>query len=340
MKTSVIDIGLQWSNPQLVQAIAAAFAQTEPELAPTFIVSTTGSTGVVKRVAISTSALAKSAQLSNSILGAKSGDIWSLLLPTEHIAGLNVLARSVLLESEVVGVDNRADYSAIVPTQLHKALNGDSVLLNHLKNCKAVLVGGAALQKPLLESALKSGINLVTTYGMSETCGGFVYDHLPFPGVSIDLTSTGLIKVKGPILASGYEGNEKLWKESFDNGWFITNDLGEIVDGKLFVLGRADDVIISGGENVSLTAIESLLSTAFPGVNFLATSIPDLQWGAKLCLISDKSLASDEIAVILLNSLGRAAVPKEYLTLGEIPQLGIGKPDRVKAAQLFIDKQR
>jgi O-succinylbenzoic acid--CoA ligase len=284
--------------------------------------------------------LAKSAQLSNSVLGAKSGEIWSLLLPTEHIAGLNVLARSVLLETEVVGVDKPADYSAIVPTQLHKALNGDSVLFSHLKNCKAVLVGGAALQKPLLESAQKSGINLVTTYGMSETCGGFVYDNLPFPGVNIDLTSTGLIKVKGPILASGYEGNEKLWKESFDNGWFVTNDLGEIVEGKLFVSGRADDVIISGGENVSLTAIESLLSTAFPGVNFLATSIPDLKWGAKLCLISDKSLASDEIAAILLNGLGRAAVPKEYLTLDEIPQLGIGKPDRVKAAQLFIDKQR
>jgi len=340
MKTSVIDIGLQWSNPQLTQAISAAFAQTKPELAPTFIVSTTGSTGVIKRVQISTSAIAKSAEQSNKALGAKSGEVWSLLLPTDHIAGINVLARAVLLGTNVVGVDAPADYSAIVPTQLHKALNGDTKLLAHLKNCKAVLVGGAALPQQLLEEAISNGIKVVTTYGMSETSGGCVYNNLPLDGVRVALTDTGLIKISGSILAFGYEDNQELWHKNFDGEWFVTSDLGEIKAGKVFVIGRADDVIISGGENISLAAVESLLSASFPDVNFLATSIPDLLWGAKLCLVSDKSISQDEIAELLLNKFGKAAVPKEFITLSEIPLIGIGKPDRVKAAQLFIDKQR
>ena len=340
MKTSVIDIGLQRSNPELVQAISAAFAQSQPESAPTFIVSTTGSTGVVKRVQISTSALANSAKLSNAALGANSGDVWSLLLSTQHIAGLNVLARSVLLGTQVVGVEKRADYSAIVPTQLHKALTGDNELLSHLKNCKAVLVGGAALTNELLEKAISNGIKVVTTYGMTETCGGCVYDSVPLEGVTIAITNEGLIKISGPILASGYENEDELWNQSFNNGWFTTNDLGNLMDGKLFISGRADDVIITGGENVSLFAIEYQLSSAFPEVNFLATSIPDPQWGAKLCLISDKAIDHNEISEVLLRNLGRAAVPKEFLELTQIPQIGIGKPDRVKAAALFIDKQR
>ena len=340
MKTSVIDIGLQWSNPQLVQALSAAFAQTQPGLAPTFIVSTTGSTGVVKRVELATSAIAKSAELSNSRLGAKIGDVWSLLLPTNHIAGLNVLARAVLLQTEVVGVEERADFSAIVPTQLHNALNGDSQLLKHLVNAKAVLVGGAALSEKLRESAIANGIKVVTTYGMTETCGGCFYDNLPLPGINFELSKSGLIKISGPTLAHGYDGNDELWYENFKDGWFLTADLGEIKDGKLFVIGRADDVIISGGENVSLTAIEAQLSDSFPEINFVATSIPDLQWGAKLCLVSDKSVDQNQIAEILLSKLGRVAVPKDFITVNQIPQIGIGKPDRVKAAQLFIDKQR
>jgi O-succinylbenzoic acid--CoA ligase len=340
MKTSVIDIGIQRSNPELVQAISAAFAQSQPELAPNFIVSTTGSTGVVKRVRISTSAIANSAKLSNTALGAKSGDVWSLLLPTHHIAGLNVLARSVLLETKVVGIDKHADFSAIVPTQLYKALNGESELLNHLKNCKAVLVGGAPITNELFNQAIASDINIVTTYGMSETSGGCVYDNVPLAGVEIAISETGLIKIKGPILASGYEDGEALWNQCFSDGWFTTSDLGYLKAGKLFVTGRADDVIISGGENISLTAIESKLSDSFPGVNFLATSIPDPLWGTKLCLLADKEVEQDKIAEVLIPALGKAAVPKDFLEVHEIPQIGIGKPDRVKAAQFFIDKQR
>jgi O-succinylbenzoic acid--CoA ligase len=106
------------------------------------------------------------------------------------------------------------------------------------------------------------------------------------------------------------------------------------------LIGRADDVVITGGENVSLTSIEIELAASIPCVKFLATSIPDPEWGQKICLISDMEIDKDLISQVLKNSLGKQFVPKEYLVVKPIPEIGIGKPDRVKASQLFLDKQR
>lgn len=337
MKTSVIDLVLQPSNLELTRALSAAFSQDEPSLV---IIKTTGSSGIDKKVELFTSAISKSAELSNAAVGAKPGDIWSLLLPTNHIAGLNVLARAILLGTKVVGVEARADFTAVVPTQLHRALNGDLQLLEHLQNCKAVLVGGAAVEESLLKIARSKGITVFATYGMTETSGGCVYNNLPLPGVFVELTDSGLIKIKGPILASGYQDQEALWLKSFSDSWFITSDLGEIKDGKIFVVGRIDDVIISGGENISLTAIESELARNFPDVNFLATSIPDMEWGQKLCLLSDADIDQVKVSNILQNKFGRASVPKVFLTVNQIPLIGIGKLDRVKASSLIISTQR
>ncbi len=336
MKTSVIDLSQERSTAELMQALSAAFTQEEPSLV---IVSTSGSSGITKRVQLSTKAIAISAQLSNSAVRAVPGDIWSLLLPIDHIAGLNVLARAIQLGSEIVDENARADFTAIVPTQLHRALNGDSHLLKHLQNCKAVLVGGAAIGMTILESARRQGINVITTYGMTETSGGCVYNNIPLPGISLALSESGLIKIKGAVIAMGYENQEALWAEKFVDGWFLTSDLGEIHGDEVFVIGRADDVIISGGINISLIAIENELAANYPEINFLATSIPDSEWGDKLCLISDQKLDWIKISDILENNLGREFVPKKFLCVDEIPKLGIGKPDRVKAAELFQNKQ-
>ena len=335
MKTSVIDLGHKRSTAELRQVLATAFSQDEPTLV---IISTSGSAGITKRVQLSTTAIATSADLSNFVVGAKSGDIWSLLLPTDHIAGVNVLARAIKLGTEVVSENQRANFTAIVPTQLHRALTGDTNLLNHLRNCKAVLVGGSAISPTMLAAARNQGINAITTYGMTETSGGCVYNNMPLPGVSVAISSTGLLKVKGDVLAQGYENQEALWAENFDDGWFTTSDIGEVRDGQVFITGRADDVIISGGINISLIAIENELVANFPEVNFLALSIPDAEWGAKLCLIADKEIDQVQVSEILHNKLGRESVPKDFLHSIEIPQLGIGKPDRVKAAELFQGK--
>ena len=337
MKTSVIDIGLQWETPALTLALSAAINQGG---AGQVIIETTGSSGIRKRVLLSTGAIETSAELSNSQIGAAPGDIWSLLLPINHIAGVNVLARAIKLDSKVVGVDETADYTAIVPTQLHRALFGDKKLLEHLQKCKSVLVGGSPASKTLLELATKAGINVITTYGMTETSGGCIYNNRALPGVSVEADETGRLMIKGPILANGYENNQELWNENFKDGWFLTNDLGTIKDNEVQVIGRSDDVVLSGGENVSLIAIENELAANFPDVNFLATSITDFEWGQKICLISNIEIDHLQVSQVLKDKLGKQFVPKDFLVVEQIPQIGIGKPDRVKASQIFMDKQR
>jgi O-succinylbenzoic acid--CoA ligase len=337
MKTSVIDIGLQWETPALTLALSAAINQGE---AGQVIIETTGSSGIKKRVVLSIDAISASAELSNARINATSGDVWSLLLPINHIAGVNVLARAIKLDSKVVGVDETADYTAIVPTQLHRALFGDKKLLEHLQKCKSVLVGGSPASKTLLELATKAGINVITTYGMTETSGGCIYNNRALPGVSVEADETGRLMIKGPILANGYENNQELWNENFKDGWFLTNDLGTIKDNEVQVIGRSDDVVLSGGENVSLIAIENELAANFPDVNFLATSITDFEWGQKICLISNIEIDHLQVSQVLKDKLGKQFVPKDFLVVEQIPQIGIGKPDRVKASQLFVDKQR
>jgi len=337
MKTSVIDIGLPWETPALTLALSAAMKQGE---VAQVIVNTTGSTGIKKRVQLSMDAISASADLSNARINANPGDVWSLLLPMNHIAGLNVLARAQKLGSTVVEVDGKADYTAIVPTQLHRALFGDHKLLEHLQNCKTVLVGGSPASKVLLDAASKAGISVITTYGMTETSGGCVYNKKALTGVSVKVDESSRLMIKGPILASGYENNQELWSQHFKDGWFVTSDLGKIMGDEIEIIGRIDDVVITGGENVSLAAIENELSAGFPNISFLATAIPDAEWGQKICLISNNEIDHEWITELLKTNLGKQFVPKDFLIMQQIPEIGIGKPDRVKASQIFIDKQR
>ena len=283
------------------------------------VVNTTGSTGIVKGIELTRANLLSSVAATHKFLGAKTGDVWSLLLPTNHIAGINVVARSIVLESDVVGVDDYADFTAIVPTQLHKALNGDAQLLSHLKGCRAVLVGGAATSSQLLDSAKNAGIKVVTTYGSTETCGGCIYNNQPLEGVSVQIDQTGLLQVAGPMV--------------FESGWYTTSDLAEIKDGKVFIFGRVDDVIISGGENISLVSIEKLL-----GEDFIAFGVPDDLWGSKLCLASTSKIDVAQVSKLITENIGKHAVPKEFVVISEIPLMGIGKPDRVTLLENYLNK--
>jgi O-succinylbenzoic acid--CoA ligase len=217
----------------------------------------------------------------------------------------------------------KANYTSIVPTQLFRALNGDVRLLNHLKSAKTVLVGGAALSQSLRNQAELAGIKVVTTYGMTETCGGCVYDGEVLDGVEVEIRN-GKINIRGPILASSI---------SLDAGWYETSDLGEFKNDKLIVLGRADDVIISGGENLSLNAVETSLSAAFVDVEFAAFSIDDPQWGDSLQIAVVGTVSDEELVARLESDLGSFAKPKGIHRLTSLPLLGIGKVDRKSLAK-------
>lgn len=275
-------------------------------------------------------------------------------------------------------------YTSLVPTQLRRALD-DEQLRGALARLDAVLIGGAAADAQLLEQAKAAGIKVVTTYGMSETCGGCVYDGQPLPGVSMDVDQvTGAIWLSGPMLATGYLGDEELTRRCFvsrpqaqagegvsdagetasaaestetgpgagsDTGagepawrWFITSDRGQIVDGRLQVLGRLDDVIISGGIKVEPGPIEALLALNPLVSECAVVGLPDLQWGQVVTAVVvpasmpglgrvDEGAILAQIRVYLEQKLSGAQCPKQVLLADALPYKGIGKVDRRALAQ-------
>ncbi|MFM8937708.1 MAG: AMP-binding protein, partial [Actinomycetota bacterium] len=241
-----------------------------------------------------------------------------------------VLVRAIELGTTPVGIESKADFTAIVPTQLHRALSGDSQLLEHLQGCVAVLVGGGPLNQDLRSKAESLSIKIVATYGATETCGGVIYDGAPLEGVEFSIID-GLITIKGPQVAFGYLNAEFPIKD----GWFITSDLGEIVNGKLIVLGRSDDQIISGGEKISLSAIEQFLQYEFETVEIIAFAKSDAEWGEKLCIATTENLSLDLLSSKLKSKFGGHAAPKELHHVNEIPYLALGKPDRKRLANDF-----
>jgi O-succinylbenzoic acid--CoA ligase len=300
------------------------------------LVATSGSTGTPKEIAITSSALMASASASNKYLKASKGDVWSLLLPLTHIAGINVLMRALQLGTQPLDLRNHvgqypdADFTAIVPTQLFNALTDNPALLKHLKGAKAVLVGGASLSQELQAKAVAAGMNIITTYGMSETCGGCIYDGVALDGVEFDVLLDGRIKISGPVLA-------EVEKE---NGWFITQDLGKIIDGKLQVTGRSDDVIISGGENISLSAIELEINKKFPTLLVAAFATGDSKWGQALHIAvqSNDESVKVQLTELLTNSFGSHAKPKSVILIDKLPRMGIGKVDRTSLAKLVSNE--
>ena len=300
-----------WSTAQTMQKLSETLSAGNE-----IVITTSGSTGTPKEITLASSALIFSARNSNKFVNAKPGDRWSLLLSPEHVAGLNVLVRSIELGTSPVTVNESSDFTAIVPTQLFRALNGDNQLLDHLRGCRAVLVGGAASDLKLLDAAKKAGIKCITTYGMTETCGGCVYDGKPLDGVEIRVADT--IQIKGPMLA----------KVPTVDGYFVTQDLGKIVDGKLEITGRADDVIISGGKNISLSAVENLL-----GDGIAAIGIADDEWGTALHIAVANHLNETEIQKMLSEAFGIKA--RAIKSVNEIPRTAIGKIDRVALGKLL-----
>jgi O-succinylbenzoic acid--CoA ligase len=345
-----------WTIADITARLAKSFAGDGPaislgpisvEVVPSqiaIVVSTSGSTGDAKEVGLSAAALLASAKATNKFFGASKGQTWSLLLPLTHIAGINVLVRA--LELGTIAIDARgitgkypdADYTAIVPTQLFRALNGDSDLLAHLLVAKSVLVGGAALDKKLAEQARAAGINVVESYGMTETCGGCVYDGLPIGDTSVEINKDGLIKISTASLATTYLNDPPGWSSKLENGYFLTSDLGEINNGKLRVTGRADDVIVTGGENISLTKVEEVIRGAFAGIECAAFAVADQQWGQALHLAIAGEVKPELSAInqSLSSKISAAAKIKRAIYLDQLPKTALGKVNRQELANLAL----
>jgi O-succinylbenzoic acid--CoA ligase len=313
------------------------------------LVATSGTTGPPRLAMLSRVALHSAASGSAELLGGRG--TYALALPTSYVAGAMVLVRCVLSGHEPAVVDPTDGFSlrsfvdavdavlhqphddlrltSLVPTQLARLLDAGGATTAALVALDAVLLGGAAAPATLVQRARDTDINVVTTYGMTETCGGCVYDGVPMPEVGVRIVDDR-VELAGPVLFDGYLGDEAATAEVWHDGWFRTHDRGRVVDGRLQVLGRSDDVIQSGGVNVSLSAVEHAL-TELAGIDDAAVvALPDDEWGTELVavLASSRPVDLDAVRAAVTERLGRASAPRRLLVLPNLPRLTSGKPDR------------
>ena len=314
-------------------------ASVEPE---PLVVQTSGSTGAPKRVLLSRRALVASTRATERRLGGSGR--WLLALPVGYVAGLQVLVRSLLAGVPPVvlaehgsladAVAAGARFGSLVPTQLHRYL-ASAADTEALRRLDAVLLGGGPVDPALRIAAAEAGLRVVATYGATETAGGCVYDGVPLDGVAVAVDAVGRVRIGGPVLFDGYADDPALTAATLVDGWFLTADAGRIdEDGRLQVLGRLDDTVVSGGVNVPLPAVTARLR-AHPAVRAAeVVGVPDPEWGRRVVafVVGEVSLADarDWVAV----EHPRSWAPREVHLVDDLPLLANGKVDRLRLQAL------
>jgi len=303
------------------------------------VVRTSGSSGEPKDVVLSHAAVLASARATLERLGGPGH--WLLALPVSGIAGIQVLVRSALADREPVALADHASlrsaidaldastrrYAAVVPTQLYRWAAADE--LGALAELDAVLVGGASLDPDLRATAEAAGVRLIRTYGMTETCGGCVYDGVPLDGVELRVDKDGQIWLRGPMV--------------FDGSWFATADRGRILDdGRLQVLGRMDETVVSGGVNVPLPAVEEAVRRASGVAAAAVVGAPDAEWGTRVVAVvvptPGASVDLDALRdAVEAAGLARTWAPRQLLAVDELPMLSAGKVDRERLRQVAAE---
>ena len=370
-------------NPDQVRAdLAGRIAQVPPRA--DLVLRTSGSTtGTGRLIAMSAAALAASARATHERLGGPG--TWLLPLPAHHVAGLQILVRSLLSGTAPVVVDASTGfsptalaealrsvraptdpavgsnaprlYTSLVPTQLVRVLR-DPAASRALAEADAVLLGGAAADPALLARARRAGITVVTSYGMSETGGGCVYDGRPLGGVELaiqdpDADGAGRILISGPVLAEGYlhpadrmPGAAEDFHESAGRRLLATSDRGRLrPDGRLEVLGRLDDVIITGGVKVEPRRVEEALTSIDAVAEACVVGLPDEQWGSVVAAAvvlepggqrgGSNRWDSAALRTTARGRLDGAHTPKRVVALEALPLRPSGKVDRRAVARLI-----
>ncbi|MGO1590452.1 AMP-binding protein [Ancrocorticia sp.] len=328
------------ANPhQFHEAIASAQAQGLPDEACA-IMPTSGSSGNGKLVVLPRSALTYSATATNATLGGPGN--WAACLPTHHIAGFQTLARPALTGHRVLNAgrgtpeeiaalasrlpQGERTYLSLVPTQLARLL--ESAHAGSARAFSAILVGGASTPRHTLDKGRAAGLNLVTTYGMTETCGGCAYNGIPIGDTQMSTELGGRVIISGSVVAHGYLGHTPF------AGTYTTNDAGTFTGGKLQITGRLDRAITSGGLTVLPEPIERVLEDVGAGES-VVVGIPDTQWGERIVAVTSFKLEAPKQRLKPLLE----ALPHEFLTpsdlgLTSLPYLESGKPDRVRVSKL------
>jgi o-succinylbenzoate---CoA ligase len=307
------------------------------------VVETSGSSGTPKRVLLSRWAVLASVAATERRLGGSGR--WVLALPPTYVAGVQVICRSLVAGHEPVLVDadeslaaalEPGSFLSLVPTQLHRLLDDpDSVAA--LRGLHTILLGGGPIDAALRGRAAEEGLRVVATYGSAETAGGCVYDGYPLDGVEVAVGDGGRIRISGPVLFDGYDGDPGLTSQVLVDGWFLTSDAGRLDDdGRLHVLGRVDDVVVSGGVNVPLPAVAARLR-AHPEVAAAeVVGVPDPEWGQRVVafVVASAPVSLDEVRGWVAEAHPRSWAPREVVCVDALPMLANGKVDRMALREL------
>ncbi|AJT41918.1 AMP-binding protein [Psychromicrobium lacuslunae] len=326
------------------------------------VIGTSGSTGRSKQVLLSVDALAASSMA--TALRLRGEGQWLLALPLHYVAGVQVLIRSLYAGTKPQIVEGKFSvtgfcvaaaemtdpirFTSLVPTQLNRLLDAPEALPT-LRRFNAILLGGAPASEELLSRSREAGLSIVTTYGSAETCGGCIYDGEPLEGVEVALRAdekgNQLIWLGGAVIADGYLSEPELDTNVFQqiNGtrWYQTSDIGEFDEqNRLRVLGRADDVLITGGLKVSAEAIATKLRSIDGVRDAFVSAVPSAEWGQKVAAAIVTELSEQQLRNALDAVLERHAVPKSLVILPELPLLAQGKVDRQRLLVLLQHQDR
>ena len=309
------------------------------------VIPTSGASGRPKGVELSHDALEWSARAYAARLGTRPGERWLSCLPLSHIGGLGILVRSRLagtepvihdrFSPEAIAAERETTLISLVPTTLVRLLDAGVDLSGY----SAVLIGGAGLPAATEDRARNEGIRLVHTYGLTETCGGCNFDGVPLDGAEFRVAGE-LIQVRGPMLMTGYRLKPDLTADALEGGWLHTADRGRIdPNGILEVFGRADDLIVTGGETVSAIEVESLIQTHPLVADAAVAGVDDYRWGqavAALIVPRGGSVPTlRELKRFLSAGLADYKAPKRILIVHEIPRTNTGKIRRQAVRDLL-----
>ncbi|MCH9642399.1 MAG: o-succinylbenzoate--CoA ligase [Actinomycetia bacterium] len=321
------------------------------------VLSTSGTTGPPKGALLTARALVASAEATHRRLGGQGR--WLLALPAHHVAGFQVLVRSVVAGHDPVAVPPGVDaadlvaavaalgsgrrYASLVAAQLDKAL-GHRPAIRALAELDAVLVGGGPMPARIAQKAAAEGISVVRTYGMSETAGGCVYDGRPLEGVGVRADPNGRISLCGPTIASGYR-NAVTPDPFAEPGWFRTDDIGTIDgSGVVTVLGRLDEAISTGGLTVLPQLVEAAVATHPAVVECAVFGSDDDRLGQQVVVAvvvePGSTVTLPELRAHVTASLPSTAAPRRLHIVDRLPKRGIGKVDRRELARVFGSAQR
>jgi O-succinylbenzoic acid--CoA ligase len=342
-------------------------AQASPQVQAALLVATSGSQAEPKAVMLTPGNLRASAGLVNARLGLGAGDVWLSCLPRTHVGGLMIGHRCALagacvllhegFDAEAVARDLarwRVTHLSLVPPMLGRLL---ALCQGPPPSLRVLLVGGQALSRALAREAVAEGWPLHVTYGMTETSSQVATSALieappvtgsvgpVLPGIQVDCQGTAEapapIRVRGGVVMAGYANPGRRPGQGLDDGWLTTADLGYFTEGGgLVVRGRADDVLVIGGESVVPAQVEERLLAVNELDSVVVLGIPDRAWGHRLAAAYTGRLRPEELERWCRSWLPGRLRPRQLLRLERLPRLASGKPDRRRIRRMLADPHR